>query len=518
MARRRTPPNILPNILHVMFDQMSALSLSCYGHPLVKAPNLRALAESGVIFEQAYCNAPLCSPSRHAMMTGQLPSRIGVYDNAAELASSIPTIAHYLRRAGYRTCLSGKMDFSGADQLHGYEERLTTDLSPSDFGWTPNWDEPARIYDWFHSLQSVVEAGPCDHSLTMDYDEEATHQAVRWLHDLARGSEDRPFLLTLAYMHPHDPYLGPRKFWDAYDGVEIDLPAVQRIPPTRRSPAERRLHELYDRKEYRITPVHLRAARRAYYAMIDYIDNQMGRVLEVLRRTGAAENTVVVVTADHGDMLGERGLWYKMTFFERAVRVPLLIHAPRRLAPRRVSGPVSLVDLLPTLTDIAGIPFEPGIPLDGASLWPAAKGRGSPRSAVYGEYLAEGTAEPIFMVRRGRFKYVASPGDPPMLFDLEKDPLELDNLAGAAATADVETEFAAETAAKWDAAAIRQRVVESQRARRIVHEALMQGRLQAWDFQPHGDATKQYYRNYGHPDGERALRLPPAGSPPRPRR
>ena len=514
MARRRTPPNIL----HVMFDQMSALSLPCYGHPLVKVPNLRGLAESGVVFEQAYCNAPLCSPSRHAMMTGQLPSRIGVYDNAAELASSIPTFAHYLRRAGYRTCLSGKMDFSGADQLHGYEERLTTDLSPSDFGWTPNWDEPARIYDWFHSLQSVVEAGLCDHSLTMAYDEEATHQSVRWLHDLARVSDDRPFLLTLAYMHPHDPYLGPRKFWDAYDGVEIDLPAVPRIAPARRSPAERRLHELYDREEYRITPAHLRAARRAYYAMIDYIDDQMGRVLEILRRTGAAENTVVVVTSDHGDMLGERGLWYKMTFFERAIRVPLLIHAQGRLTPRRVSGPVSLVDLLPTLTDIAGISFEPGIPLDGASLLPAAKGRGSPTGAVYGEYLAEGTAEPIFMVRRGRFKYVASPGDPAMLFDLEKDPLELDNLDGAAAMADVEAEFAAEMSAKWDAVAIRQRVVESQRARRIVHEALMQGRLRAWDFQPHGDATKQYYRNYGHPDGERALRLPPAGSPPRPQR
>src|SRR5215472_10536339 len=161
--------------------------------------------------------------------------------------------------------------------------------------------------------------------------------------------------------------------------------------------------------------------------MIDYIDDQMGRVLEVLRRTGAAENTVIVVTSDHGDMLGERGLWYKMTFFERAIRVPLLIHAPGRLTPRRVSGPVSLVDLLPTLTDIAGISFEPGIPLDGASLLPAAKGRGSPTGAVYGEYLAEGTAEPIFMVRRGRFKYVASPGDPAMLFDLEKDPLELDN-------------------------------------------------------------------------------------------
>jgi choline-sulfatase len=520
MARARRSPSKTapPSILHVMFDQMGALSLPCYGHPLVKAPNLRALADSGVVFEQAYCNAPLCSPSRHAMMTGQLPSRIGVYDNAAELSSTIPTFAHYLRRAGYRTCLSGKMDFSGADQLHGYEERLTTDLSPSDFGWTPNWDEPARLYDWFHSLQNVVEAGPCDHSLTMTYDEEATHRAIRWLHDRARGGDDRPFLLTLAYMHPHDPYLAPRKFWEAYEGVEIDPPAVPRIPLARRSPAERRLYELYDRDEYRITAAHLRAARRAYYAMIDYVDDQLGRVLEALRRTGAAEDTVVVVTSDHGDMLGERGLWYKMTFFDRAVRVPLLLQAPGRLAPLRVGAPVSLVDLLPTLMDIAGSRFAPAIALDGQSLWPAATGGGKAPGAVFGEYLAEGTAEPIFMIRRGSFKYVASPGDPPMLFDLSRDPLELDNLAGTPAMVDIETEFAAERAARWDAAAIRRRVVESQRARRVVHEALMRGRLHAWDFQPRSDATKEYYRNYGHPDGERALRLPPAGPPPRPRR
>ena len=156
MVRARGTP---PNIVLVMFDQMAALSLPCYGHGIVNAANLRALAANGVVFEQAYCNSPLCSPSRHAMMTGRLPSRIGAYDNAAELASTMPTFAHYLRLAGYRTCLSGKMDFSGADQLHGYEERLTTDLSPSDFGWTPNWDEPRRLYPWFHDLRSVVEAG-----------------------------------------------------------------------------------------------------------------------------------------------------------------------------------------------------------------------------------------------------------------------------------------------------------------------------------------------------------------------
>src|SRR5262245_22796662 len=206
-----------------MFDQMSAQSLPCYGHGVVQAPWLQGLADNGVLFERAYCNSPLCSPSRFAMMTGRLASRIGAYDNAAELLSSLPTIAHRVRALDYRTCLSGKMDFTGADQLHGYEERLTTDLSPADFGWTPDWDHPEQLQGWFHDLASVVDAGPYDRSLSMDYDEAACNQAVRWLHDAAQGGDGRPFFLTVSIMHPHDPYLARREFWERYDEAAIDM-------------------------------------------------------------------------------------------------------------------------------------------------------------------------------------------------------------------------------------------------------------------------------------------------------
>jgi choline-sulfatase len=504
-----------PNIVLVMFDQMSALSLPSYGHPIVQAPNLTRLANQGVLFEQAYCAAPLCSPARHAMMTGRLPSRIGVFDNAAELSSTTPTFAHHLRAAGYRTCLSGKMDFTGADQLHGYEERLTTDLSPSDFGWTPNWDEPKRLHDWYHSLLSVIEAGPCDHSLTMAYDEEATHQANRWLYEIAQGEDTRPFLLTISYMHPHDPYLGPRPFWDRYSDDTIDLPEVPWVTPEKREPIGRRLYELYDRGEYHITEAHVRAARRAYYAMIDYVDDQLGRLLKTLHATGLSDRTLIIATSDHGDMLGERGLWYKMTFFERAMRVPLLLHAPCRLAARRVAEPVSLIDLLPTLLEIAAVGAEATLPVDGRSLLPAATGSGDAPGAVYAEYTAEGTDQPMFMIRRGRFKYISCVGDPPMLFDLAADPNEGNNLAGSPATAELESRFAEEAARKWDAANLRHAVIESQQSRRLVHRALMTGRLHPWDFEPQTNAAQRYYRNYGLPDRERSLRYPGTSQPPR---
>jgi len=507
-----------------MFDQMSAQSLPCYGHPVVKAPHLQGLAERGVVFENAYCNSPLCSPSRFAMMTSRLPSRIGAYDNAAELPASVPTFAHYLRVLGYRTCLSGKMDFTGADQLHGYEERLTTDLSPSDFGWTPEWERPETLQPWFHDLASVVDAGPCDHSLALAYDEEATAQAVRWLYEAAGGTDGRPFLLTVSFMHPHDPYLARRAFWDLYKDDAIDLPRVPYIPPAARDPHGRRLYEMYDRGEYAITEARIRRARRGYYGMISYIDAQLGRVLAALQALGRRDDTVIVAAADHGDMLGERGLWYKMTFFERAVRVPLILCAPALFAPRRVAQGVSLVDLLPTLLDMAGLDMAGrrgrdavSAPIDGTSLMPLAAGGDGGPETVYGEYMAEGTSQPIFMIRRGNHKYIACDGDPPQLFDLAADPLELNNLAGGSEHAALADAFAAEVALKWDGATIRRQVIDSQRRRLVIHEALLQGRVQPWDYAPTVDASRQYYRNVTSAPlaSERALRVP---SRPVPRR
>ena len=146
-----------PNILILMVDQLSARALAAYGHPLVKSPNIDEIAGRGTVFENFYSNFPLCAPARLAFMTGRLCSTIGAWDNAAQLPSDIPTFAHYLRVLGYRTCLSGKMHFIGPDQLHGFEERVTTDICPSDFNWTADWDDPWRTMDWFHDLKNVEE-------------------------------------------------------------------------------------------------------------------------------------------------------------------------------------------------------------------------------------------------------------------------------------------------------------------------------------------------------------------------
>ena len=185
-----------PNILFIMADQLAARCLSAYGHPLVKTPHLDRLAREGVVFENAYTPSPLCAPARACVMSGLLPSRTGVYDNAAEFPSAIPTWAHYLRLQGYRTCLSGKMHFVGPDQLHGLEERLTTDIYPADFGWTPDWRlRQERIDWWYHNMTSVLQPGIADITNQLEFDDEAAFLAVRKLYDYARYSPDDPFCL-----------------------------------------------------------------------------------------------------------------------------------------------------------------------------------------------------------------------------------------------------------------------------------------------------------------------------------
>ncbi len=493
-----------PNILFVMFDQMAALSLPVYGHPLVRTPNLETLARRGAVFDNAYCNAPLCSPARFALMTGRTPSSIGAYDNAAELPSDQPTWAHRLRALGYRTCLSGKMDFTGADQLHGYEERLTTDLSPSDFGWVPNWDQPDEILSWSHSMGSVAEAGPCDYSLNMEYDEDACFKAIQGLHRRAGEPDDRPFALTVSFMHPHDPYQAPRPYWDWYEGAAIDAPFDDGQPLAARDVFGQRMYRLYDRGEIPVDAAQVLRARRAYYGMLSYCDSLLGRLMDRLDMLGLTENTVVVVTSDHGDMLGERGLWYKMVFFERAIRAPLVFAGPGIPAGRRVPEPVSHLDLMPTFTALAGGETAG----DGHSLLPLLQGQADPTREVIGQYMGEGYDHPLIMLRRAQWKFIHSQAEGSFLYDLAADPMERRNIADS----DLGRSLRAEVEARWDLAALREAVLASQRRRRLIHGALTQGRIAAWDFAPRENAAESYWRNYGdnRPDPDRALRLPRA--------
>ena len=479
-----------PNILILMADQLSGVLFPDGPADFLHTPNLRRLAERSTRFANSYTGSPLCAPGRASFMSGQLPRRTRVYDNAAEFCSDIPTYAHHLRRAGYQTCLSGKMHFVGPDQMHGFEERLTTDIYPADFGWTPDYRKPGERIDWwYHNLGSVTGAGVGEISNQLEYDDEVAYNACRKLYDLARGNDARPWCLTVSFTHPHDPFVARRKYWDLYEGAP-ELAAPEAIPYDRQDPHSKRLMDASDWRNFDITDDHIRRARQGYFANISYVDDKIGEILDVLESTG--QEAIILFLSDHGEMLGERGLWFKMSFFEGSARVPLMISAPTMQAGL-VETPVSTIDVLPTICDLAGIPISDIAPwTDGESL---ADG-GANHGPVAIEYAAEGSIAPLVGLRDGRWKYVACKADPEMLFDLQADPLERHNLADDPAHAETLGRMRGMADQRWDLDGYDAEVRQSQARRWIVYEALRNGSYYPWDYQPLMKASERYMRNH----------------------
>ena len=487
-----------PNIVLIMADQLAPQFTGAYGHPVVKTPHMDALAARGMRFDSAYCNSPLCAPSRFSFMSGQSVTRIAAYDNASEFPSSVPTFAHYLRTMGYRTCLSGKMHFVGPDQLHGFEERITTDVYPSDFAWTPDWEQPdERIDKWYHNMDSVKEAGTAATTFQIEYDEEVGFFARRKLMEYA-SNRVTPFCMVASFIHPHDPYVARPEWWDLYDHDAIDMP-THTIPRAEQDAFSQRLMDGIEASTKSVTDDEIRNARHAYYANTSYFDSKIGEIVRTLDEIGQLDNTIIIVTADHGDMLGERGLWYKMNFFEHSGRVPMIMAGPG-IANGTVDTPCSLVDILPTMLDVAAsngaeMPVL-GQPIDGRSLLPmATSGVGDGGDAI-GEYCAEMTGHPVFMIRRGDYKYLHCDGDPAMLFNITEDPMELNNLAADPDHAEVAAAFAAEVGQRWDSETIRHDVIAKQKQRTAVFESMQQGARTDWDYLPPRDASNEYVRNH----------------------
>ena len=228
------------------------------------------------------------------------------------------------------------------------------------------------------------------------------------------------------------------------------------------------------------------------------MDAQFGAILEALDESGMADDTIIIVTSDHGEMLGERGLWYKMTFFEGGCRVPLIVHAPKQFSAHHVRQSVSHLDLLPTLVELGrGAPREQWPDsIDGQSLLPHLLEQDHAHDEAIGEYLAEGAIAPIVMLRRGDFKFIHTPADPDQLFNVSADPLERSNLATLPEYSDKVAAFRAEIAQRWDLVALREEVVQSQRRRQFHFDATTQGVIESWDWQPSVDASQRYMRNH----------------------
>jgi len=480
-----------PNIVVVQADQMAAQALGAYGDEAAKTPHMDALAHDGAVFDRAYCNTPLCAPSRASMMTGKMPSEVGCYDNGDDFAASMPTFAHHLRAVGYHTALIGRMHFIGPDQEHGFEERLTTDVYPADLDMVPDWDKPLdQRLQWYHDADAVFTAGPSQATVQQDFDDEVLFRSLRHLNDRVRANqagEEQPFLMVTSFIHPHDPYEPPQEHWERFADQNIPDPLFPDAPSPQDDPHTHRLRMMSGFDQRYPTLEGVRNARRSYYAAVSYIDDQIGRIRQRLEELNLLEQTVIIVTSDHGDMLGEKGLWYKMSPYEESSRVPLIIYGPDHLIPKgRFANPVSLIDLMPTLLELSDAPEAD---VTGMSLLESARreqrGQAKPEDRnVIVEYLAEGTHAPQLTLVQGRYKYIVCPGDPDQLFDLEADPHELTNVAAADDYANVVQQLRQSLETEYDLEALHADVLQSQKSRRLVAFSLQQGTVRHWDFEP----------------------------------
>ena len=448
-ATPEAPAPERPNLLVIMSDQHSPHLLGCAGEAVVRTPHLDRLAARGVRFSAAYCQAPLCVPSRMSFLTGQQPSALRVWTNACLLASDVPTLAHGLGAAGYATALCGRMHFRGPDQRHGFRERLVGDVIGSyvggpgpSFGHVPLATATMR-------RESLDHAGPGRTSY-MAFDADVTAAAEAYLRSRARrapGAGGGPFCLVVGYVLPHAPYICPRPLFEHYHRL-VDAP---RLPPDyvrRLHPAVRLWRER--RGVDAISAAQARVARAAYFGLVELLDGNVGRLLGALEETGLAGTTAVVYTSDHGEMAGEHGLWWKTTLYEGSAGVPLLWSWPGRFAGgATVSVPVGLLDVAPTLLDLAGAPALPHA--TGRSLLPSLRGGaagaagdagGAGPEAVYAEIVPGLGSPPARMVRRGAWKLATYHGYPtPQLFHLEDDPDELDDRGADPACAAVREEL-----------------------------------------------------------------------------
>lgn len=499
-----------PNILVIMADQLAPQALPFYGNTVCKTPHLDRLAAGSVVFENAYCNHPVCVPSRASMMSGRLTPAVEVWDNACALATSQPTMAHHLRHLGYHTVLSGKMHFIGPDQTHGFEERTVTDVYPSGFDWVADWEAGPAFVPSATGLNGVVDAGPASRTLQEDFDQEVAHATVQSIYDLARRGDDAgPWFQIASFTSPHTPFVADQQYWDRYDPDEIDMPSVGTLPFEDLDYASRALFFAHGRHRHRVTRDDLRRARHGYYAMISFLDDKVGEVIAALDASGQADNTIVVFCADHGEMLGERGMWFKQSFHEWSARVPLMVCAPEKYAPRRVKECVSLVDLLPTFVGIAGGAVT--LPCDGESLEPALTG-GAARDLVISDYYGIGPCVPYRMVRQGRFKLIYTHGHPDQLFDLEDDPDELHNLANDPANGETLSGLKTILLDNWDPVEVDQRVRTSQAERLFLKTT--PGIPENWDFIARkGDEARYVRRGSGGVDGTKADRRLPRVKP-----
>ena len=422
---------VRPNVLFIVSDDLNTL-IGAYGDPLAKTPNLDRLAARGVLFEKAYCQYPLCGPSRNSFLTGLYPNSTGIYGNSQIFRQTIPkqpSMPQAFRHAGYFSARLGKMyhyDVPNSIGTDGHDDPASWELELNPAGCDRTIEEPdtftlkegqfGGVLSWYASPRP--DAMHTDGMLARD---------AEWVMERCAKEKDRPFFLALGFFRPHTPFTAPEKYFAQHPreemplitGVEEDQKDIPKMALASQKPEEKKFTDDLRRE-----------CRQAYSASISFMDAQLGATLDALDRLGLTENTIVVFTSDHGYHMGEHGLWKKQSLFEESARVPLIIAGPGVANPGTVAdSPVAMIDIFPTLAELCGV-TPPGN-LQGQSLVPMLKdpsaiGRGWALSQVL-----RGGENSGYSLRTPRWRYTEWNGGKAgrELYDHENDPGELTNLA-----------------------------------------------------------------------------------------
>jgi choline-sulfatase len=398
-------------------------------------------------------------------MTGQHLYRTGCWDNSLPLGSEVPTWAHRLNAAGYETCLAGKMHFIGPDQLHGFRRRIMPDIHGSGriSQSLPDWETGVPASGVIMRDRLMKQPGPGNY-LHLDYDDEVVRRVTNYLCEPER--KEQPWALCAAIFAPHFPFIARPEYYHHYLD-KVQLPDVPASHLESQHEQTKNLRKFFDCDD--IPEEQARKARAAYYGLVEFADEQVGTILDTLKVQGLSDNTVVIYVSDHGEMLGRHGLWYKCTFYEPSVRVPLIVRWPGKV-PRGVrhQAITSLLDVTATLLDIAD---ADAAYTDGNSLVPLLTGaqaaQEQPTGTVLAEYEGHGVTTVCRMIRRDNFKLNYYYGQRSELFDLDADPDEMNDLVDDPAFADLVTELTALVTADWDGQQVYDAVVQSQKQRLI---------------------------------------------------
>jgi choline-sulfatase len=450
------------NVLFILSDEHSRRVLGCYGHPMIRTPNLDALAARGVRFADAYTNSPICVPARASLATGRYPHQIRFWDNGIAYDGSVPTWHHRLRDAGHEAVSIGKLHFRSEDDDNGFSQEIMplhiNDGIGDPLGWLRD-PLPVRKA----TLRLAKDAGRGESSY-QDYDRKITDAAVDWLKARAGASGGKPWALFVSLVCPHFPLIARPEFYDLYPEDKVPLPALRiaaERAPDHPYVAAFRECQIYEKGF--VDEANVRRAIAAYFGLVSSTDHNVGRLIAALEAAGLTDSTRILYSADHGDNLGTRGLWGKSTMYEEAAGVPMIAAGPGLPQGMICREPVTLADAFPTIVKWAGVAPHPqdrdlpGLPLDEVA-------RTVPRRTILSEYHATGAATGAFMTRKGRFKFVYYAGMKPQLFDLDADPQETRDLGQDAGyrglVADCERELrvvvdpeAADALAKSDQAA-----------------------------------------------------------------